>query len=199
MKKGITDSINDAVDDIVNGYTGGHGTRILIRALKPNYNVPNKNEINVNMEVDRDFELTVFNWNPNSFNTKNEFGWTDGKMDEFSQPTYIKQFNQGKNEKTLTIEGTIFNEGIDSLSTLEADLISKAPLEAEIKEFEKYANSGAIFLLVEPTVDILGEQFGGKHIGTFYVKSFEYKQSDFIYSNKSQKTVFNIVFKEYLQ
>ena len=71
--------------------------------------------------------------------------------------------------------------------------LSKAPLEAEIKEFEQYAKNGVIFLLVEPTEN------GGKHIGNFYVKSFEYKQSDFIYSNKPQKTVFNIVFKEYLQ
>ena len=40
---------------------------------------------------------------------------------------------------------------------------------------------------------------GGKEIGTFYVQIFEYTQSDFIYSNKAQKTVFKITFKEYIE
>ena len=191
-EKGIGDVINDVANsDIVKGYIGGHGTRILIRALKPNYNVPNKNEIKLNMQVDRDFELTVFNWNPNSFRVYNDFNWGDEKVNKSGEKSGVKQFNASQNIKTLTIEGTIFNESIDSLSNLEADLISKAPLEAEIKEFEKYSNSGVIFLLVEPT------ETGGKEIGTFYVDSFEYTQSEFIYSNKPQKTVFTIVFTEY--
>ena len=65
------------------------------------------------------------------------------------------------------------------------------------KEFEKYANNGVIFLLVEPTEKILGEKVGGKNIGNFYVKTFEYTQSEFIYSNKAQKTVFKILFIEH--
>ena len=189
ISKGIGDALSDIGDDIAKGfhYIGGHGTRILIRAYRfhiDNSNVPNKNEI----ILGTNFELTVFNWNPNSFNTKNEFDW--GNI--IDEKTKVQQFKLTNTVKTLTIEGTIFNEGIESLSTLEADLISKAPLEAEIKELEKYANSGVIFLLVEPT------ESGGKHIGNFYVKSFEYTQSEFIYSNKAQKTAFKIVFIEYI-
>ena len=194
MKKddSIWDKMEDTAKDVWNGYTGGHGTRILIRAFSfSNYDVPNKNDPKNDIKLDRNFELTVFNWNPNSFNTKSEYKWNDGGK-ESGAKTGVKQFQLRNTVKTLTIEGTIFNEGIDSLSTLEADLISKAPLEAEIKEFEKYANSGVIFLLVEPT------EMGGKEIGTFYVESFEYTQSEFIYSNKAQKTVFKIIFKEYI-
>ena len=110
----------------------------------------------------------------------------------------MKQFYVSQNQKTLTIEGTIFNEGIDGLSDLASGLLNKEPVISEIQELEKYANSGAIFLLVEPTVKILGEKFGGKHIGNFYVESFEYTQSEFIYSNKAQKTTFIITFKEYV-
>ena len=191
MKKddSIWDKMEDTAKDVWNGYTGGHGTRILIRAFSfSNYDVPNKNDPKNDIKLDRNFELTVFNWNPNSFNTKNEFDW--GNI--IDEKTKVQQFKLTNTVKTLTIEGTIFNEGIESLSTLEADLISKAPLEAEIKELEKYANSGVIFLLVEPT------ESGGKHIGNFYVKSFEYTQSEFIYSNKAQKTAFKIVFIEYI-
>ena len=86
----------------------------------------------------------------------------------------------------------LFNEFINGLSNLASSLLNKEPIEAEIKEFEKYSNSGVIFLLVEPT------ETGGKEIGTFYVESFEYTQSDFIYANKTQKTVFKIIFREYI-
>ena len=191
--KGIGDFIEGQFYDKANGYLGGHGTRILIRAYRfhiDNSNVPNKNEI----ILGTNFELTVFNWNPNSFNIKNEFGWgniTDPK-------TKVAQFQLTQTTKRLTIEGTIFNEGIDGLSDLSSGLLTKEPVISEIQNFEKYANSGVIFLLVEPTEKILGETFGGKNIGTFYVESFEYKQSDFIYSNKVQKTVFKIIFKEYV-
>ena len=91
----------------------------------------------------------------------------------------------------------LFNEFINGLSNLASSLLNKEPIEAEIKEFEKYANNGVIFLLVEPTEKILGEKVGGKNIGNFYVKSFEYIQSEFIYSNKPQKTIFKVVFTEY--
>ena len=91
----------------------------------------------------------------------------------------------------------LFNEFINGLSNLASSLLNKEPIEAEIKEFEKYANNGVIFLLVEPTEKILGEKVGGKNIGNFYVKTFEYTQSEFIYSNKAQKTVFKILFIEH--
>ena len=182
----IWDTIKDTANDIRNAYTGGHGTRILIRAFK----IVN-NEKPSGIELDRDFELTVFNWNPNSFNTKNEYKWLDS-TNKSGEKSGVKQFHASKNEKTLTIEGTIFNDSIDNLSTLAIDLLNKEPIEAEIKEFEKYAKNGVIFLLVEPT------EMGGKEIGTFYVQIFEYTQSEFIYSNKAQKTVFKIIFKEYI-
>ena len=185
--KGKGDALNDIGDYIDNGfhYRGGHGTRILIRAKKK------KSE-----KIDRDFELTVFNFNPNSFKTYNKVGWGDDGKDS-GEKTGVKQFYVSQNEKTLTIEGTIFNEGIDVLSDVITEF-NKEPVISEIQELEKYANSGAIFLLVEPTVKILGEKFGGKHIGNFYVESFEYTQSEFIYSNKAQKTTFIITFKEYV-
>ena len=92
----------------------------------------------------------------------------------------------------------LFNKCIDGLSDLASGLLTKEPVISEIQNFEKYANSGVIFLLVEPEEEILGKKFGGKDIGNFYVESFEYTHSDFIYSNKSQKTVFKIMFKEYI-
>ena len=92
----------------------------------------------------------------------------------------------------------LFNKCIDGLSDLASGLLTKEPVISEIKEFERYAKSGVIFLLVEPEEEILGKKFGGKDIGNFYVESFEYTHSDFIYSNKSQKTVFKIMFKEYI-
>ena len=185
--KGKGDALNDIGDYIDNGfhYRGGHGTRILIRAKKK------KSET-----IEKDFELTVFNWNPNSFIIFNNFGWTDDKLNNSGEKNGVKHFNKAKNEKTLTIEGTIFNEGIDVLSDVITEF-NKEPVISEIQELEKYANSGAIFLLVEPTVEIRGEKVGGKNIGNFYVKTFEYTQSEFIYSNKAQKTVFKVVFTEY--
>lgn len=170
-------------------YTAGHGSRLTLKPTKSfDKNLALEQAQNKRINLNKIFNITVFNFNPESISFSNNYGWGNAQNNFQRRKTNMtKQFVKSNNKKTFELAGTIYNKGMDMISNL---AFSTKTIMQELEELDYMAQEGVLFLVLKPT-----EQ-GGKSYGTFCILDFNYDMSNFIYSSNPLKTTFNLTLEK---
>jgi len=174
---------------MLEGYIAGHGSRLTLKPIKSfDKKIALQQTKNKGLDFTKVFNITVFNFNPDSIAFSNNYGWgnAENNFQQRKKPQH-KQFIKSNNKKTLELQGTIYNKGMDMLSQL---AFSTKTIMQELEELDYFAQEGALFNVLKPT-----EQ-GGKVYGVFCILDFNYDMSNFIYSSNPLKTVFNLTLEK---
>lgn len=174
---------------MLEGYIAGHGSRLTLKPIKSfDTKIALQQTKNKGLDFTKVFNITVFNFNPDSIAISNNYGWGDAQNSFQRRKTNMtKQFIKSNNKKTLELQGTIYNKGMDMLSSL---AFKTKTIMQELEELEYMGAEGVLFLVLKPT-----EQ-GGKSYGTFCILDFNYDMSNFVYSSNPLKTTFNLTLEK---